>query len=411
MKRFTLLALALGVGISAFAQAGVVKEAERALNAKRSFNDVQNIIKPALTNEETAKNSDTWMIPGKAAFDQYDKMVANKQLHMFKDPNDTINHDMLLIPAFEYYVKALELDTVYDKKGKPKVKNSKKLLSTLAGHFSDYFNAGAELYNYKKFDDAYKAFGIFIDLYEMPGVKKDLKDNPMATDSIVSATAFNQGVAAWQVNKYNEALEAFMKAKNLGYTKKQVYDFGMAVAQSAGKNDTLFMLAQEAFPLYGSEDTQYIRQIANHYLETKELDKAFDAINKAIESDPNNAQFLVVKGVITEYSGDLDAASKLYEQAYKLNDKDGEAAYNYGRSLCEKAFKLGDSAPSTQAEYEIYLNEKIKPLFTQAIPLLEAAYQLDPDNRDTLRYLENAYYNLGDTKMYDDVQIRKKYAE
>lgn len=45
MKRFTLLALALGVGLSAFAQAGVVKEAERALSAKRSFNDVQNIIK------------------------------------------------------------------------------------------------------------------------------------------------------------------------------------------------------------------------------------------------------------------------------------------------------------------------------------------------------------------------------
>ena len=230
------------------------------------------------------------MIPGKAAFEQYDKMVANKQLHMFKEPKDTIEHNMLLIPAYEYYVKALELDTVYDKKGKPKVKNSKKLIGTLAGHFSDYFNAGAELYNYKKFAEAYKAFGIFFDLYNMPGVRKELKNNPMANDSIVSATAFNQGIAAWQVNNYNDALEAFIKAKNLGYNKKQVYDFGMAVAQAAGKNDTLFQLAQEAFPIYGSEDTQYIRQIANHYLETKELDKAFDAINKAIgkDSDEND---------------------------------------------------------------------------------------------------------------------------
>lgn len=411
MKRFTLIALALGVGLSAFSQAGVVKEAERALNAKRSFNDVQKIISPALTNEETAKNSDTWMIPGKAAFEQYDKMVANKQLHMFKEPKDTIEHNMLLIPAYEYYIKALELDTVYDKKGKPKVKNSKKLLNTLAGHFSDYFNAGAELYNYKKFAEAYKAFGIFFDLYNMPGVRKDLKDNPMANDSIVSATAFNQGIAAWQVNNFNDALEAFIKAKDLGYKKKQVYDFGMAVAQAAGKNDTLFILAKEAFPIYGSEDTQYIRQIANHYLETKELDKAFDAINKAIESDPENSQLYVVKGVITEYSGDLEGASKIYQQAHKINEEDAEAAYNYGRSLCEKAFKLSDSAPSTQAEYEIYLNEKIKPLFNEAIPLLESAYQLDPDNRDVLRYLENAYYNIGDTRMYDDVQIRKKYAE
>ncbi len=409
MKRISLIALAAGLAFCASAQQNVVKEAERALKAGRSYNDVLNIINPALTNPETAESSDTWMIPGKAAFDQYDKQVANKQLHMFKEPKDTINHDMLLLPAYEHYMKALSVDTVYDKKGKPKAKNSGKIINALAGHLNDYYNAGAELYNYKKFDDAYKAFGVFITLCQRPEFKKAISNNPMANDSVVSNTAFNQGICAWQTENFENALEAFIKAKNLGYNKKQVYDFALAVAQSAGKNDTLFALAQEALPLYGKEDSQYIRQIANHFLQTKEFDKAFWAINKAIEDDPGNAQYYVVKGVISEFSGDLENGIKSYAEAYKIDDKNAEAAYNYGRSLCEKAFKLGDSAPTTQAEYEIFLNEKIKPLFNQAIPLLEAAYNLDPDNSDVLKYLENAYYNLGDTKMYDDVQNRKKY--
>ena len=50
---------------------------------------------------------------------------------------------------------------------------------------------------------------------------------------------------------------------------------------------------------------------------------------------------------------------------------------------------------------------KSNPISTEAIPLLETAYQLNPDNKDILSYLEQAYYVLGDNKMYEDVQKRK----
>ncbi|MEZ3577406.1 MAG: tetratricopeptide repeat protein [Muribaculaceae bacterium] len=409
MKRITLMAIALGVAACATAQMSVVKDAQRAAKEGQPFSEVVGIITPALTNPETAGSSDTWMVPGKAAYDQYDKLVANKQLHMFKNAQDTINQDMLLVPAYEYYMKALAVDTIIDKKGKPKTKNSKKILDTFVGHLNDYYMAGAELYNFQKYDDAFKAFGIFIDLTQMPQLKKSLASNPMAADSIVSSTAFNQGIAAWQVERFDDAIGAFMNAIKLGYNKKQVYDYAMAVAQAAGKNDTLFMIAQEALPLYGKEDTQYIRQITNHYLQSKDYDNAYKAINQAIEQDPANPQYYVVKGIISEYSGDLDAATQSYEKAYNLDNSNAEAAYNYGRALYEKASKLSENAPTTQAEYEIYLNEKIKPFLEHSIVLLEEAYQLNPDNKDVLLYLENAYYSLGNNKMYEDVQKRKKY--
>lgn len=409
MKRITLMALALGIAACATAQQNVVKDAQRAVKEGKNLNEVINILTPALSNPETAGSSDTWMIPGKAAYDRFDKLIANKQLHMFKNAQDTIDQNMLLVPAYEYYMKALAVDTVIDKKGKPKAKNSKKILDTFAGHFNDYYTAGAELYNYQKYDDAYKAFDIMIKMAQMPQLKKDLAKNPMAQDSILCGVAFNQGLAAWQVERLDDAISSFLKAIELGYDKKSVFDYGMSVAQAAGKNDTLFMFAQKALPIYGKEDSQYIRQIINHYITAKEFDKAFQAINTAIEQDPTNSQFYVVKGIISEYSGDFDAATESYKKAFAINQEDGDAAYNYGRSLYEKASRLSDAAPTTQAEYAVYLNEKIKPLINEAIPLLETAYQLNPDNKDILSYLEQAYYVLGDNKMYEDVQKRKKY--
>lgn len=409
MKRIALIALAIGMAVSASAQQTVVKEAQRAAKEGKSVTELIQILTPAFTNPETAGSSTTWMIPGQQAYSLYDKQVANKQLRMFKNMQDTLNHDQLLFPAYEYYMKALAVDTVVTPKGKTEAKNSKKILDTFVGHVNDYYTAGAEFFNAGKYDEADKAFGIFIDLTQMPQLKKALATNPMAQDSVVNGVAFNQGLAAMQNNDFKAAIEAYFKAIKLGYNKKMVYDYGMYAAQSAGLNDTLRIFAEMALPLYGKEDTQYIRQIANYYLQNKEYDKAYAAIDAAIEAEPDNSQLYMVKGIITEYEGKIENALPLYKQAYEKDNNSADAAYNYGRALYEKASKLSDEAPTTQAEYETYLRDTIKPVILEAIPLLEAAYQLNPDNRDTLNYLENAYYVIGDEKMYKDVQERKKY--
>ena len=93
----------------------------------------------------------------------------------------------------------------------------------------------------------------------------------------------------------------------------------------------------------------------------------------------------------------------------ELDPTNAQAVYNYGRQICEEAYKLSDAAPSRQEEYNVYYTEKIKPLFEQAAGVLEQAYQLDPDNSDVLKFLENVYYNLNDEKMLNDVKKRMTY--
>lgn len=406
MKKFSFLTLALATAFAASAQLTVVKEAERAMKGGQEAANVVAIITPALTNPETATLAQTWFIPGKAAFAEYDHLLGLKQFNKLPEGGET-KMGKLLVDGFGYYVKALPLDTVVDAKGKVKTKYSKEIVNTLAGHANDFTGSGADLYNAKDYDAAYEAWEIYSQLRDMPEVRKQMESSKtLQPDTIYGEIAFNQALAAWQTEKLENALNAFMKAKSFGYTKKPLYDYAIAVASQLKDDKAVLALAEEALPLYGKEDPMYMGQVVNYYLQNKQLDKAFNVINQAISMEPGNAQYYVIQGVLYENSEDKASAKASYAKAMELDPKNAQAVYNYGRQICEEAYTLSDNAPTRQDEYTEYFNGKIKPVFLQAAEILENAYNLDPDNADVLKYLENVYYNLNDEKMLQDVKKR-----
>lgn len=413
MKKISLLALAAVTAVAATAQTAVVKEAERAYKGGKEAAEVVKIITPAFSDPSTAQLAQTYFIPGAAAYKEYDHLLGLKQFNKLPEGGDK-KMGNLLIQGYDYFAKAFPLDSVPDAKGKVKPKHSKDMVNTIVGHFADYTNSGADLYNAKDYEGAYRCWDIFCSIPENPAAKKALKtNNALPADTIFGEIAFNQALAAWQAEKLPEALAAFDKAKKFGYSKKGLYDYAIAVATQLKNDDAVLAYAQEAIPLYGKEDPMYISQVANYYLQNKQIDKAFSVINDAIALDPNNAQYYVIQGVLYENSDNIaDAKAKAkaaYQKGMQIDPKNAQATYYYGRQLCEEAFALGDAAPTKQDEYTVYFNEKIKPLFLQAADVLEEAYNLNPDNTDVLKYLENVYYNLNDEAKLNDVKKRMAY--
>lgn len=420
MKRISLAAIAVAMFFGASAQTAVVKEAERAMKDGKEAAAVVKIITPAFADPSTATMAQTWFIPGKASYSQYDHLLGLKQFNKLPENGDQLM-GKLLIDGYDYFVKALPLDSVVDAKGKVKTKYSKEIVNTLVGHFADYSSAGADLYNAKDYDGAYRAWDIFCAIPEIPAAKNSLQKNgTLPADTIFGEIAFNQALAAWQAEKLENALAAFNKAKNYGYKKKQLFDYAISVATGLNNQEAILELSKEAMPLYGKEDPMYIGQIANYYLQNKQLDQAFDFINQAIAIDPTVSQYYVIQGVLYENSADANAdaetkakarqnASEAYQKAIQLDAKNAQAVYNYGRILCEEAYALSDQAPTRQDEYTEYFNTKIKPLFLKAADTLEDAYNLDTENTDILKYLENVYYNLNDEAKLNDVKKRMAY--
>lgn len=402
MKKLAIVGACIAAAFAVNAQQNVVKDAERALKEGKSEKDVVAIITPAFTNPETAQQALTWYIPGKAAYKEYDDLLGKKAFGKLPEGGEVLMGNLLL-DGYNYYTKALPLDSLPNEKGKVKPKYSKEIYSTIAGHYTDLNNAAVAFWEARDFDKAYDSWELFCVIPTMPefGVTAP-------ADSTMGEIRYNQALAAWQGEKFEKALASFIKAKNLGYTKKNLYDYAIAVATQSKNDDAVYDLAKEANVLYGKEDPNYVGYMINRYLQNREFDQAYAIIDEAIANDPTNAQYIVVKGILLSENDKKDEAKNHFKMALSLDANNPMALYQYGRALCEEAYQLGEIAPTSPAESQKFFDEKIQPLFLEAADVLERAWEEDNNNTDALRYLENAYYNLHDEAKLQDVQNRLK---
>lgn len=391
-------------GIGAFAQLNVLKDGERAMKAKEPMKKVVEVVKPAFTNPETEGLAQTWYIPGKAAFNEYDNLLGLEAFGKLPE-NGKATMGANLLDGYDYMTKALSLDSVPDAKGKIKTKYSKDIISTLVGHFNDYNNNAINLWGLQDYKGAYKSWGIYLDMAADPLKYKGIN---VPADTLLSEIAYNQALAAWQANEFRDALDCFIKSKNLGYTKKNIYDYAISVANELKDTTAILSLAHEALPIYGNEDPLYISFIINDYLVRKDYDNALAAIKDAIAQNPGNAEYYIVLGVIYDTQDKRTEAKDAYKKALAVDPDNAKANYYYGRAIYQDAYDASDKGPSDVNEIDAYFKANVKPLLEEAATYLEKANQIDPENPDPLKLLENVYYSLNDEAKLDDVQQRLK---
>lgn len=409
-KQILMAAAAVAVALTASAQPQVLKDAERAMkDGKTSAAEVLVTITPAFSNDETSGLAQTYYIPGKAFYNEFDNLFGLQQLNRLDENGPKQMADDLL-QGYELFVKALPLDSVADSKGKIKTKYSKDIVSTINGHVSDLNNAAITYWGVQDYKNAYKAWDIFLNLYQtQPFAASLAKSAPH--DTIMGEVYYNQALAAWQAEMLPEALKAFGEAKARGYHKKTLYDYAIAVANNSNNQDAVFEWATEAHEKYADEPS-YLGFIINTYLQKKDFDNAFLTINKAIDTDPNNAQYYLIKGILYDNQDKKAEAKESFAKAIALDPENTGALTQYGAALCQEAYTLSDQAPTTPEESLAFYNQKIRPLFVEAADYLEKAWKIDMDknetnNQEALRYLENIYYNLQDEAMQEDVNARK----
>lgn len=353
--------------------------------------------------ELTQKDGELIFKEAQADIKTYDDMLGKKQLGMLKD-GEGLTMAQKLVSAYEKYMKALPLDQLPDpKNGKIKPKYTSKIWSQLQGHAYDFNSSALDFWNAKDFDGAYNSWQIFFDLVENPEVAPKIK---VPNDTVLSEVAYNQGIAAWQADKLENAVKAFRKSVKYGYDKKNVFEYGMAVASNAKDNDALLEFAEKGNHLFGGEDPQFINQIINYYLGTEKYDEALDFLGNAIAENPNQAQYYSLKGIILDNKGDRPAATVEYEKALSIDPENGLGNFYLGRALASKAGDLSDNYEGT--DYAKYKETELLPLFKQAADYLEKAYKVDQNNRSQiLQVLEIVYYNLGDKDGLESVSSRK----
>lgn len=405
MKKLSLfLTCALLASSGAFAQKNVVESVGKKISDYNAdFKAARTELQPALTNSETKDQAQTWFVAGKTEFGQYDQLLGKKQL---KQAVDNIEMGNALMNGYNYFVKALKLDSVpeMDKNGTPKLdkngnkkyktKYSKDIINAISGHFNDFSNVASDYYDKKEFKKAYEAWNVFTSLPKNGMLGKNA---PVVPDSVIGQVQFFQGIAAWQGGDNKIAVESFNKAKKNGYTKKEVYDYALSNYVALNDNDGIVATAKEAFPLYGTQDSQYISILINDFINKKQYEEAKGLLDKAIEKNPNNAEFYDVKGTLYENQNDPENALKYFMKAIELKPDYAKGQYDVGRYYYNQAVKMNEKTDKnlTASQLKRAFEANVKPLYNKALPYMKKAYELDTENKEVKHALRNIYYLLG----------------
>ncbi len=152
------------------------------------------------------------------------------------------------------------------------------------------------------------------------------------------------------------------------------------------------------------KDVGLILTEANLHIKLGNKDEFAKLMKEAIELDPNNPTLYYNLGVISAEQGDVEKAKDYYRKAIEMNPDYTDAYVNLGSAILEDDKKLVEEMNENLNDFDKYDKIKAKQvvLYKEAIPVYEKAYELKPDDIDTVRVLMSLYENAEmDTKFTD----------
>ena len=249
-------------------------------------------------------------------------------------------------------------------------------------------NKGAEAYNQEDYENALKHFE---------------KSSVMKPDD--TTAYYYAGIAAQQGELYDHALTNYYKLIDLDYHNEDIYSSVIYLERSQNNDNdkALEMLgkAREQFP----DNQTFMKEEINLLIITEQTDKAKEQLVEAIKAEPDNANLYYNLAYISEQTGDDEAAVVNYQKAIEANPEYFDATFNLAVNFYNKAAEIlkeaNDMDLRTYQKEGKAIEEKAKAEFEKALPYLEKAHDINPEDKVVLETLQTVYVQL---KMNDKAE-------
>lgn len=434
MKTIRILALAM-LPMMGFAQKNKVQNAWRALNdyenTLKDKPDLSYLMKAkenvdaALLHEDTKNSAKAFGYKARIMYDLYhynllqeskklEGSVSDKNARMeaaygntptkeFQEANDALDKLQALDPKyFENIINVM-------KGGEMPSDDDLKLSMAMGQIKLEASNIATGKYKVKQFDEAAEYFYKSAYLNTMINGKKD------------TASFYNACIAAQKAKNpqkiydYNKKMIDSKIASPYNY--QSIYDVKLSQKDTATAMEYL-KSGRKAFP----NDVYLMNRETEIFLQKGNQEQALKNLQTAIEKDPGNAQLHLVLGNVydnlanpkgksgkdttkpADFENLIKNAADNYQKAIDLKPESQESYYNalynmgalynnYGGFLYSKSMEnaqIKDLAKK-QKEYEAQSQEYYK----KAIPYLEQAMTVKPDDKASMFALRKLYYMTG----------------
>jgi len=224
-------------------------------------------------------------------------------------------------------------------------------------------------------------------------------------------------LAALKAKKFEEAvkLNDFLIEAKFGANddERVLIILNQAVCyREIGKTDKMIETLQKGIEKYPNANYPLVIELFNYYVNSEQNDKALEYINLAINKNPNDPQFYVIRGTLNETLKLRDKAIADYKKAIELDPNNFDANYSAGAYYYNTGVDTLDWADKNIPITEFAKLEEFKKiangLFEQAKPFLEKAEAIQPTNMNVLATLKTIYYRLGEMEKYKEADAKIK---
>ncbi|HOW10216.1 MAG TPA: tetratricopeptide repeat protein [Bacteroidales bacterium] len=379
MKKVFLLFAVVCISTGVFAQKGKVTSA-MTLIEQGALDKAKEALDQAMNDPKSAEWFNTYFAKGKL-YQAVFKSDNPKFKEFSKDP---------LGDAYTNYEKAMELD--------PKGGTKKRIITGMIYNnlALDLYTQGGNQFEAGNYEGALKSFETQIKITE--------------SDKYVGVTDtgmyYNAGLAAMNAGKQDVAIKYFEKCaemKYMGVTPYfQISQSYMALGDTA-KAEALLKSLPDKFP----GDKNITLQLIDLYIKAGKNDEALKNLAIAKADDPDNYSLWFAEGIIYLNTEKYDEAIADLTKSIELKSDMYDSQYGLGAAYINKASDMFVKANDIMDvnKYNAAIEEAMG-VFSKALPYMEKANELKPDDIFSLRGLKELYYRLKMTDKYNVVKAK-----
>jgi tetratricopeptide (TPR) repeat protein len=379
MKKFFLLIAAVCISFGAMAQKGKVTSALSYID-QGLLDKAKEAIDQALVDEKSKDWFNTYFAKGKLCQASFES--ENPKFNAFyPDP---------LEEAYVAYEKAMELD--------PKGTMKKKIITNMVYNSLavNLYAQGSAKFEAKEYEGALRSFENQIKVTE----------SDKYAGAIDTGMYYNAALAASNSGKQEVAIKYFEKCAEMKYLGITPF-FQMAqsyqVLGDTAKAEAILTSLSSKFP----DDKDVTLNLIDLYIKSNKTDEALKYIKVAKETDPNNFSLYFAAGIIylnsnrndeaiTELTKSIEIKSDVYDTQYGL----GAAYINKAADMFVKANEIMDVKKYSDAIDQANL------IYSKALPYMEKALELKPDDTYSMNSLKELYYRLKMTDKYNAIKAK-----
>lgn len=214
-------------------------------------------------------------------------------------------------------------------------------------------------------------------------------------DSIHGKPKYSKDIWAminWYIDDYKNFAMQLMTANDFegAYKLFDIFcDLSPEIKSAADIAEARFyqMTAAQRMKQSDSSFTDVLKKLLN----AKQYDIAYAFIDQASDYLGDEAKVYDMKALVAEYQNDIDAAILFGLKAVEINSADSQRLFNLGRLNCLKAEKIIQDNPNSGVAN---LKSQLQPLYEVALRYFNKATDIDPENRQALRLIDEVMYRL-----------------